>query len=37
MSAHTVLKIQNLHGWYGESHVLHGIDLEVANGEVVTL
>jgi branched-chain amino acid transport system ATP-binding protein len=37
MSAHTVLKIKNLHGWYGESHVLHGIDLEVANGEVVTL
>lgn len=37
MSAHTVLKIQNLHGWYGESHVLHGIDLDVANGEVVTL
>ncbi|QWD80387.1 ABC transporter ATP-binding protein [Polynucleobacter sp. MWH-Spelu-300-X4] len=37
MSAHTVLKIKDLHGWYGESHVLHGIDLEVANGEVVTL
>ena len=37
MSSHTVLKIQNLHGWYGESHVLHGIDLEVSDGEVVTL
>jgi branched-chain amino acid transport system ATP-binding protein len=35
--SHTVLKIENLHGWYGESHVLHGINLEVANGEVITL
>jgi branched-chain amino acid transport system ATP-binding protein len=33
----TVLKIKNLHGWYGESHVLHGVDIEVANGEVITL
>jgi len=31
------LKIQNLHAWYGESHVLHGIDLTVQPGEVVTL
>ena len=35
--SHTVLKIDNLHGWYGESHVLHGINLEVADGEVITL
>ena len=35
--SHTVLKIENLHGWYGESHVLHGINLEVADGEVITL
>ncbi|KAA0888611.1 ABC transporter ATP-binding protein [Pusillimonas sp. ANT_WB101] len=31
------LEIKDLHAWYGESHVLHGINLEVANGEVVTL
>jgi branched-chain amino acid transport system ATP-binding protein len=31
------LKINNLHAWYGESHVLHGMNLEVAHGEVVTL
>jgi branched-chain amino acid transport system ATP-binding protein len=31
------LRIQNLHAWYGESHVLHGVDLEVREGEVVTL
>lgn len=33
----TVLKISDLHGWYGESHILHGIDLEVKDGEVITL
>lgn len=32
-----VLKIRNLHAWYGESHVLHGIDLDVAKGECVCL
>ncbi len=31
------LEISGLHAWYGESHVLHGIDLKVAPGEVVTL
>lgn len=31
------LKINNLHAWYGESHVLHGMAIEVAQGEVVTL
>jgi branched-chain amino acid transport system ATP-binding protein len=35
--SHSVLKIESLHGWYGESHVLHGINLEVADGEVITL
>ncbi len=33
----TALSIQGLNAWYGESHVLHGIDLEVRQGEVVTL
>jgi len=32
-----LLKVSNLEGWYGESHVLHGIDFEVKPGEVVTL
>ncbi len=31
------LEIRDLHAWYGESHVLHGIDLVVQPGEVVTL
>jgi branched-chain amino acid transport system ATP-binding protein len=33
----TVLAVQNLQAWYGESHILHGIDFEVKAGEVVTL
>lgn len=32
-----LLKISDLHSWYGESHVLHGVNLEVRRGEVVTL
>ena len=32
-----VLSVQNLEAWYGESHVLHGIDFKVNAGEVVTL
>ena len=31
------LRISNLHAWYGESHILHGVDLTVNQGEVVTL
>jgi branched-chain amino acid transport system ATP-binding protein len=31
------LEIKNLQAWYGESHILHGVDLEVNQGEVVTL
>jgi len=31
------LEISGLHGWYGESHVLHGVNLKVNEGEVVTL
>jgi branched-chain amino acid transport system ATP-binding protein len=31
------LSINNLQAWYGESHILHGINLEVKQGEVVTL
>ena len=31
------LEVSKLHGWYGESHVLHGVDFHVDEGEVVTL
>jgi branched-chain amino acid transport system ATP-binding protein len=31
------LEVGNVHGWYGESHVLHGMDFHVDEGEVVTL
>ena len=31
------LEISDLHGWYGESHVLHGVNFHVDEGEVVTL
>ena len=35
--AEEVLRISGLHAWYGESHILHGVDLSVNKGEVVTL
>mgnify|MGYP003503188946 FL=1 len=31
------LEIQGLQAWYGESHVLHGVDMVVQPGDVVTL
>ncbi len=31
------IRISNLHAYYGESHILHGIDLHVMEGELVTL
>jgi branched-chain amino acid transport system ATP-binding protein len=31
------LEVSDLHGWYGESHVLHGVNFSVNEGEVVTL
>jgi branched-chain amino acid transport system ATP-binding protein len=31
------LEIKDLHAWYGESHVLHGVNMVVQPGEVVTL
>ena len=27
-----MLKIENLHAWYGESHILHGLDLTLREG-----
>ena len=35
--ANDLLRIENLNAWYGESHVLHGVNLNVAEGEVVSL
>ncbi len=32
-----MLEIKGLNAWYGESHVLHGAEFEVREGEVVTL
>ena len=36
-SGNPVLSVQNLEAWYGESHILHGINFQVNPGEVVTL
>ena len=35
--AKELLRIEDLHAWYGESHILHGVNLSVNEGEVVTL
>ena len=32
-----MLEVRDLHAWYGESHVLHGVNFDVQEGEVVTL
>ncbi len=32
-----LLEVRSLNAWYGESHVLHGVDLDVRQGETVTL
>ncbi len=32
-----MLEVQGLNAWYGESHILHGVEFEVREGEVVTL
>ena len=33
----SLLEVRNLNAWYGESHILHGMDFDVAEGEVATL
>jgi branched-chain amino acid transport system ATP-binding protein len=35
--AQRFLEVKDLHAWYGESHVLHGVNFHVNEGEVVTL
>jgi branched-chain amino acid transport system ATP-binding protein len=37
MPGGALLEVRDLHAWYGESHILHGVDFEVRQGEVVTL
>ncbi|NDH63920.1 MAG: ABC transporter ATP-binding protein [Alphaproteobacteria bacterium] len=37
MAAAEMLRITDLHSFYGESHILHGVDLQVGRGEVVAL
>ena len=37
MASNEMLRIDDLHAWYGESHVLHGANMRVNEGEVVSL
>jgi len=37
LAANEMLRIADLHAWYGESHVLHGVNMTVNEGEVVSL
>ncbi len=37
MSTETLLRVENLQAYYGKSHVLHGVDLAVGRGEIVSL
>jgi branched-chain amino acid transport system ATP-binding protein len=33
----TLLKLENVHAFYGKSHILHGVDMRVGEGEIVSL
>jgi branched-chain amino acid transport system ATP-binding protein len=35
--AEPMLQVSNLHAYYGKSHVLHGVDMQVGQGEIVSL
>jgi branched-chain amino acid transport system ATP-binding protein len=35
--AKPLLQVSNLNAWYGESHVLHGVDMVVREGETITI
>jgi branched-chain amino acid transport system ATP-binding protein len=37
MATEELLSLSGVNAWYGESHILHGVDLKVHRGEVVTL
>ncbi|MFS8114840.1 ABC transporter ATP-binding protein [Rhizobium jaguaris] len=32
-----LLEVQGLNAWYGESHILHGVDMKVGEGETITI
>ncbi|MBB4567365.1 ABC transporter ATP-binding protein [Rhizobium leucaenae] len=32
-----LLEVQGLNAWYGESHILHGVDMNVGEGETITI
>ncbi|MGE0522224.1 MAG: ABC transporter ATP-binding protein, partial [Variibacter sp.] len=36
-AARELLSVKGLEAWYGESHILHGVDFDVREGEVLTL
>ena len=35
--SNALLSVANLQAWYGESHILHGVDFEIRRGELITL
>lgn len=35
--SNALLSVANLQAWYGESHILHGVDFEIKRGELITL
>jgi branched-chain amino acid transport system ATP-binding protein len=37
LAAQQLLGVEELHAWYGESHILHGMSFAVGQGEIVTL
>jgi len=37
VNARALLHVEGLQAWYGESHILHGVDFEIRPGELVTL
>ncbi|HZJ55108.1 MAG TPA: ABC transporter ATP-binding protein [Myxococcaceae bacterium] len=37
LATRPMLRVAGLQAWYGESHILHGVDLEIRPGELVTL
>jgi len=37
VGAPPLLEVAGLHAWYGESHILHGMDFTIEEGEVATL
>ena len=36
-NAPLAIQLKDLHAWYGESHILHGVNMDVRQGEVVSL